>query len=144
MNTNDRMSVAVAGAAAGGGRPGRAGTTRSMPERDVARARKVARARALTDPLGAKGFRQTRLRVEGEGRLRRRAFVGSLATFVACFGIILGTHRGNGAAATTTSFASDGAGSVAAQLLPSDDDQASFYVPSQSQAPQRHVRTHSS
>lgn len=61
-------------------------------------ARKVARLRACTDPLGAKGFRRTRERVDREARARRGLFVAALAGFVAFLGVVA---RGNGAGERT-------------------------------------------
>ena len=57
------------------------------------RLHKAVRARALTDPLGAKGLRRTRQRVERETRARRAVFTVVIAAFVACFGFIA-TSRG--------------------------------------------------
>lgn len=54
-------------------------TTPSTPEE---RARKQARARSLTDPLGALGFRDTRTRYRREARARRAIFGGAAASFV--------------------------------------------------------------
>jgi hypothetical protein len=49
---------------------------------------KLVRVRALTDPLGALGYRQTRQRIEREERARRTIFVAVLTAFVALLGLI--------------------------------------------------------
>ena len=57
-------------------------------ERSTELARKAVRARGLTDPLGAKGFRDTSKRIRRESRARRIISFGSVAIFVASFGLI--------------------------------------------------------
>lgn len=67
--------------------------------RQIALAMKAARARSLTDPLGAKGQRtMVRSRLRGQLRARRAIFLASLATFAACFGLILKTDPAHTAA----------------------------------------------
>lgn len=51
-------------------------------------AMRAVRARRLTDPLGAMGFRKTRSRVEREGRARKVAFLASIGVFTGLFGIV--------------------------------------------------------
>lgn len=58
----------------------------TMTSEQEQRYRKAVRARNLTDPLGAMGFRSHRARVQRETRIRRVAF-GLTAL---CFGGILG------------------------------------------------------
>ena len=50
---------------------------------------KAVRVHALSDPLGAAGFRQSRARIQREGRARRLAAVGAIASFVASLGLIV-------------------------------------------------------
>lgn len=50
---------------------------------------KAVRVHALSDPLGAAGFRQSRTRIQREGRARRLAAVAALASFVASLGLIV-------------------------------------------------------
>jgi hypothetical protein len=67
-------------------------TTESHIPDDTARlARKAVKARSLTDPLGAKGFRRTSERIDRESRARRLTFVAALASFAGLFGIIVVT-----------------------------------------------------
>lgn len=85
---------------------------------------KAARARGLTDPLGAKGFRQTRQRIERETSIRRRVFAASLAIFAACFGLIL--HSSQNGSTTGTAAASAAANSsVSGAAPPSSTDPTS-------------------
>lgn len=58
------------------------------PTWSPARAQKAVRVRALTDPLGALGFRQTQARIEQERRARRAVFLAALASFVGTFAAI--------------------------------------------------------
>lgn len=63
------------------------------PIESESRALKAARARRLTDPLGAKGFRQSRRRIEREQRARGRTFAASVVTFASCFGLLVYTNH---------------------------------------------------
>lgn len=47
-----------------------------------------ARARRLTDPLGAKGFRSTSRRIDEERTARRATFVTVLGGFMGVFGLL--------------------------------------------------------
>ena len=65
----------------------------SWPKRpasvDLYRAQQAVRIHGMTDPLGAKGFRQSRGRIEREGRARRLAAIGAIASFVASLVLIV-------------------------------------------------------
>lgn len=67
--------------------------TPSTPEE---RARKQARARSLTDPLGALGFRDTRSRYRREARARRAIFGGAAASFVVGTALIVAASNNGG------------------------------------------------
>ena len=58
------------------------------PDPAAERARKAVRARALTDPLGAKGQRDSRRRIAREGRARRLATIGAAVSFAGSLGFI--------------------------------------------------------
>ncbi|HEU0115523.1 MAG TPA: hypothetical protein VFQ80_12645 [Thermomicrobiales bacterium] len=58
------------------------------PTFNPARAQKAVRVRALTDPRGALGVRQTGARVERERQARRAVFLATLASFVGTFAAI--------------------------------------------------------
>jgi len=68
--------------------PGSMTTTNERMVQATERAPKAARARALTDPLGAKGFRRSRQRIARETRARRRIVAAAVAFYLACFGLI--------------------------------------------------------
>lgn len=69
--------------------PGSEPPSREAPPDHVAeRARKAVRARALTDPLGAKGQRDSRRRLAREGRARRLATLGAAVSFAGSLGFI--------------------------------------------------------
>jgi hypothetical protein len=69
--------------------PGSAATPISMPSDPAEdRARKAVRARALTDPLGAKGQRDSRRRIAREGRACRLATIGAAVSFAGSLGFI--------------------------------------------------------
>ena len=70
--------------------------TPSTPEE---RARKQARARSLTDPLGALGFRDTRSRYRREARAQRAIFGVAAASFVVGTALIVAASN-NGADST--------------------------------------------
>jgi hypothetical protein len=65
----------------------------SWPQRRPAvvyyRAQQAVRIHGMSDPLGAKGFRQSRGRIEREGRARRLAAIGAIASFVASLILIV-------------------------------------------------------
>jgi hypothetical protein len=65
----------------------------SWPKRpatvDLYRAQQAVRIHGMSDPLGAKGFRQSRARIEREGRVRRLAAIGAIASFVASLILIV-------------------------------------------------------
>lgn len=64
-------------------------TTKTSPDpRLEADARRIVRVAALHDPLGAKGFRRTRARVEREAGARRGLFLAILGSFAACLGLV--------------------------------------------------------
>lgn len=56
-------------------------------------ARKIARVHGLRDPLGAKGFRVTRPRIERESRARRCISVVSFICLTAFFGLVVMTGK---------------------------------------------------
>jgi len=88
----------------------------SQPPRREAAIR-AARARALTDPLGARGFRQTRQRVRRETSARRRVFAGSIAIFATCFGLILHSNSDDGTSDVSAEVSDSAFGGSAAALL---------------------------
>jgi hypothetical protein len=59
------------------------------PSVDSYRAQQAVRIHGMSDPLGAKGFRQSRDRIEREGRARRLAAIGAIASFVASLILIV-------------------------------------------------------
>jgi hypothetical protein len=65
----------------------------SWPKRpatvDLYRAEQAVRIHGMSDPLGAKGFRQSRGRIEREGKARRLAAIGAIASFVASLILIV-------------------------------------------------------
>jgi hypothetical protein len=65
-------------------------TSQPVDERERL-ARKAVQARALVDPLGAKGFRRPAERIERERRARRLTVAAALAAFAAFFGTIVAT-----------------------------------------------------
>lgn len=73
--------------------------TPSTPEE---RARKQARARSLTDPLGAMGFRDTRSRYRREARARRAIFGGAAASFVVGTALIVAASNNSADSAPQT------------------------------------------
>ena len=100
-------------------------------------ARKIARVHGLRDPLGAKGQRKTRDRIDRETRARRALFAAALASFAICFGAVTVTEDKPADAANSPSpptFAdiplNDGQGTIVRILKPPP-----------SQTPQPHVRT---
>ncbi len=78
---------------------------------------RAVRARALTDPLGAKGFRQTRRRVRRETSARRRVFASSLAVFATCFGFILHSNSDGGTNDVSAEVTGSTLGGSASALL---------------------------
>jgi hypothetical protein len=67
-------------------------TTEPLPDgRRHDLVRKAVRVRALRDPLGAMGQRRTGARVGREARARRAVAVGTLASFLAIFGVVVAT-----------------------------------------------------
>jgi len=59
----------------------------------VAMARRAVRVRALSDPLGTKGFRRTAARLDREQRARQTVFGLTLAAFVAIFWLLAGARH---------------------------------------------------
>ena len=51
--------------------------------------RRAVHIHGLRDPLGRKGFRQPRRRIEGEGKARRLVAVTAITSFVASLGLII-------------------------------------------------------
>lgn len=97
------------------------------PNPEVERARKAVRVRALTDPLGAMGFRDSRARIAREGRARRLAAAGAAVTFVGSFGFIVWSSHASGAANVAQADASvSGAGAIAAAVEPTSTPAPSF------------------
>jgi hypothetical protein len=85
-------------------------------------ARKAVRARGLTDPLGAKGFRRASERIEREARARRLAFVTALASFAGVFGLIVVTAPDEVASPPTAAVQSNRPTNVIAEIpIPSTD-----------------------
>lgn len=78
---------------------------------------RAARARSLTDPLGASGFRQTRQRVRRETSARRRIFAGSVAIFATCFGLILHSNADDGTGEVSAEVSDSAFGGSAVALL---------------------------
>jgi hypothetical protein len=67
---------------------------RRVPAHPNSLERKAVLVHGMSDPLGAKGFRQSRERIEREGKARRLAAIGAIATFVASLVLIVrdGSH----------------------------------------------------
>lgn len=81
------------------------------------RARKQARVRGMTDPLGSMGFRETPQRYQREARARRRVFGGAAASFVIGTALIIAANeRGAESAPTTPVVATS---STTGQTVPS-------------------------
>jgi hypothetical protein len=59
------------------------------PAVDSYRAQQAVRIHGMSDPLGARGFRQSRGRIEREGKARRLAAIGAIASFVASLILIV-------------------------------------------------------
>jgi hypothetical protein len=87
-------------------------------DRNAELARKAVRARALTDPLGAKGFRDTSGRMKREGSARRVVAVGAAASFVASFGFIALSASHSSSASLSSDVAQVDAASLAQSLTP--------------------------
>jgi hypothetical protein len=103
--------------------------------------RKIVRVHALRDPLGAKGQRRTGERIGRESRARRGLFVAALASFVACFGLVVLTADQPGEA----NVAAAPPGIVAE--VPLNDGRGTILRilrPPAAQATQAHVRTRAS
>lgn len=98
-------------------------TTEPNAQDDATRlARKAVRARGLTDPLGAKGFRRASERIEREARARRLAFVAALASFAGVFGLIVATSPDDAASPATAAVQPNQPANVIAEVpIPSTD-----------------------
>ena len=90
-------------------------TDPTTPDRREDRARKVARARALTDPLGAQGQRRSGQRVEREAAARRAVFVATLGAFVASFGLAAASDSGRSSAPTDMAIVGVGVSAAAVE-----------------------------
>ena len=106
--------------------------------------RKAILVHGMSDPLGAKGFRQSRERIERAGQARRLAAVGAIATFVASLVLIVrdGTHPASITDAEGIQQAPVGSQSQTAGLgarAPGLEEQILVQAPAQS-----HTRTRSS
>jgi hypothetical protein len=86
----------------------------------------------MHDPLGAKGFRQTRARVQRETDARRGLFVVVIASFAACLGLVA-TWSGHSGGAETP-----GNGAIAEAGVASQPTSRTV------KQPKPHVRTRSS
>lgn len=113
-------------------------TDPTVPDRREERARKVARARALTDPLGAKGQRRSSQRVEREAAARRVVFVATLGAFVASFGLAAASDSGRVGA---PSESVQPAGALFEFVVPAPLGSGEPSILVRVQAPQPHVRT---
>lgn len=120
-------------------------TTTTMADHELPdverRARKAARARRLTDPLGAKGQRHPAERLAREGRARRALLAGSIAGFLVIGGSI--------ALANTSTPPASGEAQTGQVIVVRDEEGQLHLVQQDSagrlvQAPRPHVQSHSS
>ena len=79
------------------------------PTVDSYRAQQAVRIHSMSDPLGAKGFRQARGRIEREGKARRLAAIGAIASFVASLILIVRDAPQSTPVSSTTSATNAGA-----------------------------------
>ena len=117
---------------------------RRAPAHPSSLERKAVLVHGMSDPLGAKGFRQSRERIEREGKARRFAAVGAIATFVTSLILIVrdGTHTASINDAAGIQQAPVGSQSQTAGLgarAPGLEEQIQVQIPIQS-----HTRTRSS
>lgn len=112
-------------------------TSRTYLAQRQERARKVARARSLVDPLGAKGFRRTSARIERETRARRGVVAIAVTVFLACFGLIVAQGAAQSGQATAPP-------QVAEVTLPRPAGQSAGRSTARAQQPRVHVRTRAS
>ncbi|HEY7033884.1 MAG TPA: hypothetical protein VH482_21280 [Thermomicrobiales bacterium] len=103
-------------------------------------ARKIARVYGLRDPLGAKGFRATRSRLDHESQVRRGVFAAVLACFVSCFGLVTvaSRHPNEGATARSTNSGYVDNGLTRGQAVAGSSRRAL------AEAPRPHLRTRAS
>ena len=66
---------------------------RTEPSSAEERARKQARVRGMTDPLGSMGFRETPRRYRREALARRGVFAGAAASFVVGTALIIAANE---------------------------------------------------
>jgi len=106
------------------------------PSEAEERARKQARVRGMTDPLGSMGFRDTPRRYRREARARRSVFGGAAASFVVGTALIIAANeRGADSAPSTpvvTASANQtvsGQGAVVPQSEPTTLNQAGNAAP---------------
>lgn len=99
-------------------------------------ARKAAQARALVDPLGAKGYRQPRARIGRETRAKRWVFGASVGAFILSLGAIMGIgQRGNAEADANTTGDGTGGSAIAFATQPVTAVPSTVAVPTQPASP---------
>ena len=106
--------------------------------------RKAVLVHGMADPLGAKGFRQPSERIAREGKARRLAAVGAIATFAASLVLIVrdGTHStpiNDAAGIQQAPVGSQSQTSGLGARVPGLEEQIQIQAPAQS-----HTRTRSS
>lgn len=104
-------------------------------------AMKAIRARRMTDPLGAMGFRQTRSRIGRETKARKVAFLATLGLFTGLFGIVAMESQADSASAGSTPASISGAPDPSS---PQQTDGTGFTRTVQVKPAKTHVRTKSS
>jgi hypothetical protein len=110
--------------------------TTTMTSEHEARYRKAVRARSMTDPLGAMGFRTQSQRVRKEARIRRLFFGLTTVGFAGILGVIIAT------APVQPQSTSDGA--LAAANQPAQTGRVNSSASKQNQDQPSHTRTRGS
>lgn len=106
------------------------GPQAAAPDPAVEHARKAVRARALTDPLGAMGQRDSRRRIAREGRARRLATIGAAVSFAGSLGFITwnahlsGNGSGGGSVESPNVALADSNGSFLSVIEPTSTPSA--------------------
>jgi hypothetical protein len=127
----------------------------SAEDARLERTRRLAvRAQALRDPLGAKGFRITRPRVQREAAIRRLASLAAVGSFVASFALIVtqvpgpGSDTATGAQISTTtrsaSTGSTGGSTIGATIAGSRSGAAILKLEPTAEPRQSHEKSRSS
>lgn len=93
--------------------PGMDDGNRYEPSSPEERARKQARVRGMTDPLGSMGFRDTAQRYRREARARRGVFGGAAASFVIGTALIIAANERGAESAPSTA----GTGAPTSQVV---------------------------